>query len=71
MIQLQPKQYQLVLWQTEDRSPESVAMRLDFDDLAEAKTELHARRELGEHHCGVLMQWQKASGIWELIEQFP
>jgi hypothetical protein len=71
MIQLLQKKYQLVLWPTQHRSSEAIALRIDFDDLAEARAKLDAGRRSGEYSSGLLMEWHKQSGVWDLIEQFP
>lgn len=71
MIHTLQKPFQVVLWETEERSSDGAAMRLDFDSLEEARADFDAQRLAGHFRTGVLLEWHKVSGQWELLDLFP
>jgi hypothetical protein len=70
MIHGLSKRYQLILWEAEGNDDESAAMRLDFDDRASALARLDAERSGVRYRTGLLMEWHKVSGVWELVERY-
>ncbi len=71
MIHIQAMQYQVVLWEDSDRVSGGPALRLDFDSLEAARQAYEAHRQEGTYRSGVIMEWHKQSGIWDLVEQYP
>jgi len=69
LISIQHKRFQVVLWETEDRSGSS--LHLEFDTLEEARAALEAQQQLHRYRTGILMEWHKMSGVWNLIARFP
>lgn len=70
MIHGLSKRYQLILWEAGGNDDESAAMRLDFDDRASALARLDTERGSGRYRSGLLMEWHKVSGVWELVDRF-
>jgi hypothetical protein len=71
MIHVQAQQYQVVLWENVDRLSGGPALRLDFDTLESAEAALQAHRQDGKYVSGVILEWHKHSGIWDLVDQYP
>lgn len=69
MIHTLQKQFQLVLWENEDRSGE--ALRLDFDTVDEARAAFEAQHLAGTYRAGILMEWHKVSGASALLDIYP
>ena len=71
MIHVQSKRYRVVLWESEDRSSAEPALRLEFDRLAEADAEFEKLQRAGRYPAGILIEWLKDSGDWELVRKYP
>ncbi len=71
MIHSKPKRYQLVLWATEDRSGLEPALRLEFDFLEEAQAAFLEQQSAASYRAGILILWDKLSGTWDLLDQYP
>ncbi|WIJ26993.1 hypothetical protein [Devosia sp. RR2S18] len=70
MIHVQPKLYHVVFWETEDRST-SGGLRMQFDTLGAALAAFEEHQRHGQYRTGILMESQKISGVWKLIDRFP
>lgn len=70
MIHVQQKRYHLVLREAEDRST-SGGLRMEFDTLGAALAAFEEHRRHGRYRTGILMEWQKISDVWKLIDRFP
>lgn len=71
MIHIVPKPYQVVLWRAENRLSQDPALRMDFQTLDEAMAALGDHQASGFYRVGVLLEWRKQSGIWNLIARYP
>ncbi len=71
MIHTPKKRYQVVFWETEDRSNSAHALHVDFETLEQARREFEAHIRSGRYRTGILMEWHKISGDWDLLEMFP
>lgn len=71
MIHVQAKQYQVLLWEHPDRMSGGPALRCDFDTLDAARQEYETHRLGGRYLAGMILEWHKHSGIWDLVEQYP
>jgi hypothetical protein len=70
MIHALSKRYQLILWVDEGGDRDRAALRLDFDDRETAMARLESERDGGRYRTGLLMEWHKVSGVWELVDRF-
>jgi hypothetical protein len=71
MIQVSNKKYQISLWADEDHRGADPALRMEFDDLRDARAEFLRQRQAGAYRSGILYEWRKLSGSWDLLERFP
>jgi hypothetical protein len=71
MIHGQGKRYQLVFWESETRDGHEAALKLEFDDLEEAKAAFEANKADSAYRSGILIAWHKAARDWDLIERYP
>lgn len=71
MIQLQNKRFQVVLWISDDRKGAEPALRLECDTLAEAEAAFREQQQSGTYRSGILMEWHKHAGSWDLLASFP
>ena len=71
MIHTQSKRYQIVLWATENRHGSDPALRLVFDRREDGEAALQAQRNAGSYRSGILMEWDKMSGTWDLLDRYP
>ncbi|HEY9011742.1 MAG TPA: hypothetical protein VIN06_12055 [Devosia sp.] len=70
MIQVSNKKYQISLWMSEEHRADP-ALRMEFDDLHDARAEFVRHRQSGTYRSGILYEWRKVSGSWDLVERFP
>lgn len=70
MIQTQSKRYQISLWLTQDRSGPGPALRLEFDNVEEARAEFERQKRHELYQSGILLEFHKVSQEWSLIDQF-
>jgi hypothetical protein len=68
---VQPKRYQITLWMGEDRRDSAAALHMSFDTLEQAEREFEAHRLTGNFKVGILMEWHRRSGIWNLLSKYP
>lgn len=71
MIQVSNKKYQISLWTSEDHRGADPALRMEFDDLRDAQAEFERQKQSGAYRSGILFEWRKVSGTWDLLERFP
>lgn len=71
MIQVPSKPYQIVLWTGVEHADTTPALRMEFDSLEEAVAEFEKQRETGLHRSGILYQWRRHSGSWDLLRRYP
>lgn len=69
MIHVPAKTFQLVFWLDTDRHGQ--ALRLDFDDLEEARRVLTDKEAEGRYGAGILVEWNKRLKDWTLLAQYP
>jgi hypothetical protein len=70
MIQTQSKRYQISLWFKRDRSGPGPALRLEFDDVEEARAEFDKHKAHGRYQSGILLEFHKVRQEWSLLDQF-
>ena len=71
MIHTQSKRYQLVLWTTEDRRGSEPALKMEFDFREDGQAALDAQRAAGFYRSGILMEWDRDYGTWDLLDRYP
>lgn len=71
MIHTPKKRYQVVFWETENRADSVGTVHADFESLEQARLEFEAQVKSGHYRSGILMEWHKISGEWDLVEMFP
>ena len=60
-----------MLWETEDRVSSSPSLKLEFDTIEEARSELRSHQRAGVYRTGILLEWTKVSSISDLLERYP
>ena len=70
MIHTQTKRYQISLWFTRDRSGPGPALRLEFDNVEEARAEFEKHKHHEHYQSGILLEFLKVRMEWILIDQF-
>lgn len=70
MIQAPTKPFQLALWALAEHGATAPALRMEFDSLDASRAEFERQRQSGLYRSGILFQWRKASGSWDLLERF-
>jgi hypothetical protein len=70
MIQLMQKLFHVVLWESDERTPDASA-KFQFDTLGEAVAAFDGHRRASRYRHGILFHWVKDSDGWELIDRFP
>jgi hypothetical protein len=71
MIQHTTRPYHLVLWEAQDRSGPSAALKLEYETRARALAEFETHRQAGRYGAGILFEWLKDIDEWKLIDRFP
>ena len=69
MIQVQAKRYQIMFWELASRDGPA-ALLIEFDAIEEARREFTRLRDSGLYGTGVMMEWRKETGEWNLLERF-
>ena len=70
MIYSQTKRYQITLWLTQDRSGPGPALRVDFENEEEARTEFDKYKGKSPYRSGILLEFHQLSQEWNLLDQF-
>jgi hypothetical protein len=70
LIHIESKPFQVVLWTTDDRNSAEPALRLAFDHREDAQAAFEEQRA-GSYRSGILIAWDKLSGTWDLLDQYP
>jgi hypothetical protein len=71
MIHTPDKPFQVALWAGEEHGATAPALRMEFDTLDAAQAEFQRQQRSGEYRSGILFQWRKTGGTWDLLERFP
>jgi hypothetical protein len=71
MIHIGQKRYQLSFWEVSRDDRERPGLRLEFDDLADARAAFDQQRALGFYKAGLFLDWRRDVSEWLLVDMYP
>jgi hypothetical protein len=71
MIQIAAKPYRILLWKSDRDRADAATLQLDLDSREEAIAVFETHRDAGQYRMGLLIEWHKVSGIWNLLDRYP
>ena len=70
MIHTRQKRYQLSFWEVSREDRVRPGLRLEFDDLEEARVAFDQQHTLGFYRSGLFLDWRDDVAEWLLVDMY-
>jgi hypothetical protein len=70
MIHTRPKRYQLSFWEISRDDRVKPGLRMEFDDLEEARAAFDRHRSVGFYRAGLFLDWRTDLSEWLLVDMY-